>query len=240
MALVGSLLTSGTDTGNVASYATASVTPTSNALILLGIRVSGTNPAPLISTVSGNGITYTQVGKNADGASTCYIFRGMAASPSAGAITITTAASETACSWYVFQFTGAETSGVNGANAVTNFSEGRPAASLTPSLAWTGATTASNGAFGLLTTNAAMTGATPGTGWTTTVFVSQVTPAAALLAEYTNLSPPAAINGTFSGGTASVSALVGVEVIPAAGGGGTVTKQAPVPPNRARFRAAFW
>lgn len=120
-AIAVNLLTSGQDTTDATSYATSSVTPTANALVLIYIyQRQATSPAAPTS-VTGNGLTWvkvTDVTSAALASRRISVWRAMGASPSAGAITINLAATQTQCTWAVLEFTGVDTTGTNGSGAI--------------------------------------------------------------------------------------------------------------------------
>jgi hypothetical protein len=109
------------------SFTTASVAPSGNRLILVAVHayISTGSVQPAAPTVTGNGITYTLIqAQDVDTAgtdrATAFLFRGLAASPSSGAITVSFGAvSMTRCSWSVDQSdSDIDLSGVNGAGAI--------------------------------------------------------------------------------------------------------------------------
>lgn len=112
------------NSADLASYPTASVTPTANACVLVAVanRISvSTNGGPNTPTLTGNGLTYVQIlsrtsATTSGGSSTSRItlFRAMGAAPTAGAITIDLAGqTQTHAAWDVTEFTGADTSGTS-------------------------------------------------------------------------------------------------------------------------------
>lgn len=109
------------------SYNTASVSPGANRLLLLACvagTAGGTNP--ITPTVTGNGLTWVQVGSvnyDASGTTdraTLFLFRSMGAAPSSGVITIdwTTSVTLANAAWALAEFDGVDTSGTNGSGAV--------------------------------------------------------------------------------------------------------------------------
>ena len=121
MAITATLLTSGASDTDADSYATASITPPANELIVVDVLNTDT-VTPATPTLSGNGLTWVEIATvTFDTIATpkrrLTRFRSMGASPSAGAITIT-AASSTGCGWVVSSFSGVDTSGANGSGAV--------------------------------------------------------------------------------------------------------------------------
>lgn len=119
-------LTSGAGSA-ATSFATASVSPTGNRLILVSVHayISTGSVQPATPTVTGNGITYTLVqAQDVDTSgvdrATEWLFRGLATSPTSGAITISFGAvTMTRCAWSVDQSdSDIDLSGVNGAGAI--------------------------------------------------------------------------------------------------------------------------
>jgi hypothetical protein len=109
------------------SFNTASVSPAGNQLILVSVHLflSTGSAQPAEPTVTGNGITYavvatTDVDNAGTDRGTMWVFRGMAASPSSGAITIDCGGvSTTRCVWSVDQSSNdVDTSGANGSGAI--------------------------------------------------------------------------------------------------------------------------
>lgn len=155
-----SLLTQGqniTNDNGVAGYATASISPSANALVLavFSYERNSTDIATIDPfSASGNGLTYVQVARqnySAAGApnGALVLFRAMGASPSAGAVTFTWEAgfNSNNGAWIIAECTGVDTSGTNGSGAVVqsdaNLQE--PGTGLTLSLAAFGS--ASNATF---------------------------------------------------------------------------------------------
>jgi hypothetical protein len=102
-------------------FTTVSVTPTASNLQLLFIAVSTSSTAPTSLTVTGAGLTWVQ--HQVTGGSTqrnLFMFRALGASPSAGALTITSGVTLTGCSWSLTQFTGMDATGTNGSGALVS------------------------------------------------------------------------------------------------------------------------
>jgi len=119
-------LTSGAGSA-ATSFATASVAPTSNRLILVAVHayISTGSVQPATPTVTGNGITYALVqAQDVDTSgvdrATEWVFRGLAASPTSGAVTISFGAvTMTRCAWSVDQSdSDIDLSSTNGAGAI--------------------------------------------------------------------------------------------------------------------------
>lgn len=122
MALAASNLEiSGSATG-ATSYATGSIAPTGNSLVILAVRNAMAAPTPNTPTATGGGMTtWTQIATLLDGAATrrMTFFRSLQASPGSGTITIDMAGqSQANCNWAIAQFSGVDIGGSNGANAV--------------------------------------------------------------------------------------------------------------------------
>ncbi len=117
-----SMLTVSGSTTDATSYATASVSPSANALVLLWVASQHASSLNTVSSVTGNALTWVQVDTQASTSNTTRrlsLYRALGASPSAGAITIDFGANtQTACTWGVVQFTNVNTSGTNGSGAV--------------------------------------------------------------------------------------------------------------------------
>lgn len=170
MALACTNLTNGSSITDGTSYATASVTPTSNALVLLSVTLRRSAGTPTTPTVSGCGLTWVEVVSQASSGGAnrkISIFRAMGSSPSSGAITITCSETQTEASWSVDQFTGTDTSGTNGSGAIVQSGSsndgGVAATSCTLTLSAFGST--ANMAYGAKTTTANVA-TTPGSGFT--------------------------------------------------------------------------
>ena len=105
MAVVASLLTSAGSTTDAASYNTASVSPTNGSLILLCVARRENAP----NSISGCGLTWTEVDSavTTDGVQGAIVYKGVG-TPSAGAITIGFAGTQSNCGWMVVEFSEAE------------------------------------------------------------------------------------------------------------------------------------
>lgn len=196
-----------------------SFTPGASKLLTVALAVSGTSPTPA-PTLSGHGITWTQVTQSTAAARTVHIFRGVSsASPTAGTITVTTATALTQCQAHVVQWDGALTTGTGGADGVINVVNGRPASGTSVSLAYPSAVTAGNATYGVVGVIVS-TVPTPGTGWTSAMAVSQTAPVTGFIAEWSTSAPQQNITASWSG--ASVPSTAGVEIVSAPTGGGNL------------------
>lgn len=170
-----SVLTQGQNVSNTTGYATASITPSANALILLAVaNVRNTADACTwadVETVSGNSLTWVKVNEQ------CYssvtvptnmvtIYRSMGASPSTGTVSFFYGStSQLAAAWAVIECTGVDTSGTNGSGAVAQsaINANTSSASITATLGSFGsANNATLGAFG----TTGNTSVTSGSGFT--------------------------------------------------------------------------
>ncbi|MGZ6865283.1 MAG: beta strand repeat-containing protein [Blastococcus sp.] len=222
MAVTPTHLTTGGTTTDATSFTTASITPSANALVLLAVintLGSGTAPTP---TVSGNGLTWVQVQSSGTSSRQLNVWRGMGASPTAGAITISTGATSTSsCLWSVIQYDGVDTSGTNGSGAIAQSFTATPAAATSTSQPFTTTPTAGNavfGAVGLAVNNVA----TAGSGWTLGGATGVSSTAVGLLSEYDATDPlPTAVSASWTG--SGNSFVIGVEVKAAPSSGTAAT-----------------
>lgn len=121
MAAIAIPLTSGGST-SANSFATASISPTANRLVLLIVGSSINSNDPNTPTASGAGLTWTEVtttNKTVPAKQRITAFRALSSSPGSGAVTIDFAgqSQETAC-WAIAEFAGAVTTGSNGSGAI--------------------------------------------------------------------------------------------------------------------------
>jgi hypothetical protein len=115
-------LTSGGDSTDATSYATASITPTANACVLLTVhsRISVADAdGPTTPTATGNSLTWVVVRSKGGYAAPNFnrrqtVFRARGASPSSGTITIDfSGETQTHATWSVTEFTGVDQSGTH-------------------------------------------------------------------------------------------------------------------------------
>lgn len=169
MAITRALLTADWSDVNATSRSTASISPAANRLITAAVTVyNNAGAAPNIS-LSGNGLTWVEIDTytNPSGNQRTSIFRAMGASPSAGAVTISTGATTTAAwAWCIQEWDGVDTSGTNGSGAIVQSNRNRSASSASLTVTLSALADAANnavtGSFSLYT-NAS---STPGTGYT--------------------------------------------------------------------------
>lgn len=129
-----SKLTSGFSDTDQLTMTTASVSPGSNSLLLLGIAITQptvTDP----TTVVGNGLTWVKV-THIDMGTTgperrLLLYRSMGASPSSGTIVATWSANITGVVWALIECSNVDTSGTNGSGAVVQSATVASASSVT-------------------------------------------------------------------------------------------------------------
>lgn len=123
MAIAAAHLTTNFSNSDSSSYNTASIAPSTNALVLVAVAANrGDSIDYDAPSLSGCGLTWVEVaslrydtaGTGRHGVS---ILRGMG-TPSSGAITITFGASHRCCVWSIAEFTGVDTGGSNGSAAI--------------------------------------------------------------------------------------------------------------------------
>jgi protocatechuate 3,4-dioxygenase beta subunit len=166
-----SLLTAGNNTVNQKVYTTAAISPAPNSLVTVAVLGHRSTSPPPSATLSGGGMTaWTEVATTAfDGVVTplkrLTIYRTMSAAPGSGPLTITFSANVSNCQWIVSQWSGVETSGVNGAGAIgqTGSSRGDAVSGLTvPLTAFANPNNVAYGVFGVRSPGLAVT---PGAGF---------------------------------------------------------------------------
>lgn len=152
MAITGSNLTAGRDATDGTSYCTASVAPTGNKLVLVGVvsRRKCVEPPP-IPTLCGGGMTsWSQVATQVYDTNKrrVTVFRALQSCPGSGVLNISFSSTQDRTGWIINEFSCVCTGGCNGACAIvqsaTNSSTG---SSVTVSLASFGCAT-NNAAFG--------------------------------------------------------------------------------------------
>jgi len=149
------------------SQATASISPTANRLVLIGVVTNKSDVAGEVTAVSGAGLTFTQVLNLYFGGDSCMsVWRALSASPSSGVLTIT--ADSYFYGWSVMEFASVDTGGTNGSAAIVQSVSNTAAANnaLTVTLAAFG--NAENATFGAFSTKVASEPArtmTPGSGF---------------------------------------------------------------------------
>lgn len=122
MAATYTLLTKGSTGADASFYDTASVSPSANKIVLVMCEAQFGSPAKEIQSASGNGLTWTRIAGYFWGASNAHytaIFRAASgASPTPGAIRITSAGTQSRFNWQVVEIGGLIMTGTNGADAI--------------------------------------------------------------------------------------------------------------------------
>lgn len=133
MAQVTNLIANGS-TATASSYATASISPAANALVVVSVFntvVSGTATLPTVTGASG---TWVQIATKLDGTNgrRTTLFRDLSASPGSGALTFDFGGvSQAAIQWSVDQVTNADTTGTHGSGAVVQSASNTATGTLT-------------------------------------------------------------------------------------------------------------
>lgn len=188
MTIAATNLTANRDSTDAASYTTASVSPTGNDLILVAVLNSkGTTPDT--PTISGGGVTtWTQVATRLRStANRLTVFRGVApASPTPATIVIDFAgATQTSCAWSVGDYSGCDTGGTNGSNAIVQEVDNDFAGATSASITLAAFGDAANATYGAFHHGANET-TTAGTGFTRLSDVFGSAPSNALMVEFRN------------------------------------------------------
>ena len=178
MAVTSTILTSGDDTvTNGTVITTASISPVGNKPLLLTLMVNASAVINTSPTVTGNGLTWTQVTQTSAGARIGVMYRAIGPSPSAGALTFTSGDGQALIGayWEVVQFSGAVITGTNASDAFINALDSRPATATSASVSFPATITAGNATYGLVGIGAAESPAA-GTGWTQTSAFNHTSP----------------------------------------------------------------
>ena len=217
------LLTAGNNSVNQKLYATAAIAPVPNTLVTVAV-LSHRSTAAITPTLSGGGMSsWTQVASvDFDPISLprrrLTVFRAMSASPGSGPITITYASSVSNVQWIVSQWTGVETSGVNGAGAIVQSGSSRSDGSMGLAVALSAFTRANNVAYGVVGVSGSGSAVTPGNGFAE-IAEQPSGESSALETEWTTNDNT--IDATWA--SAFKAGLLGVEIQAAAGGGPAVS-----------------
>ena len=112
-------LTNGMGGSATTSYNTASIAPSGNKLILIGVYYRRNAATPSVPVVTGNSLTWVNAADklHRDSNTRFTIFRAMGASPTSGVVNILHAATVQMCHWHVISWDGVDTSGTDGSGA---------------------------------------------------------------------------------------------------------------------------
>lgn len=122
MAVAATNLTTAGNNADATSYASASITPTANRLILAWFYSDHATVEPNAPTVTGNGLTWVLVASRTQGTNRrMTLYRAMGSAPTAGAVTFDLAGqTATGAMWSIAEFSGVHTGGTNGSAAIAN------------------------------------------------------------------------------------------------------------------------
>jgi hypothetical protein len=209
-AVSGSNLVTLGSTTDSQSYATASITPTANALVLAWIVNTHASSANTV-TLSGNGLTWVQIDTQlfSSNLRRLTLFRAMGASPSAGAVTITVAGtSNTGAAWSITQYTGVDTSGTNGSGAIvqSNKNTATGASSVTVTLTNAFSSTTNGTAAGFAASANTAINHDSGGGWAELGDAGYGTPAARVESQWLATNDTTSV-GTMSSGTSNMAGI---------------------------------
>lgn len=173
MAVIATSLTSGEGGTGITSANTASISPTPNRLVLVAVGSKRDTTTPDTPTVSGAGMTWTQVAtiaKTDAQRMRTTLFRGLSNSPSPGALTISYGSQvQERLTWVVTEFANVVPTGTNGADAIVQAVTAQTSGSGTTetsslSITLAALAKASNATYG--TVNILNGAITPGSGYT--------------------------------------------------------------------------
>jgi hypothetical protein len=223
MAVAATNLTTSRSGGDATLYNTASITPGANRLILLAIGQLASSAGDAVQpTVTGCGLTWELVAsRGVVGQRKVYLFRSMGAAPTTGQITIDYGAgnSQLGCDWSVVEFTGMDTSGVNGSGAIVQAASAavNPGTGATATLA--AFSSADNATFSMAA-HSIQEATTPGSGFTQIATVSGSSPASSLT---TAFRPDNDTTADYSWTTSTSGGVIAAEIKAAVVGGGGQT-----------------
>lgn len=177
MVIAATLLTAGSSFSDSTIYVTASITPAANQLVLAAVatNVFSAGNTPVSPGLTGNSLSWSLVASlnfefgGGFTNSNLSLFRAMNAGPATGVITISSSIMIDTCAWAIVEFSGVETSGVNGANAVVQSGVGSASTSATCIVslaAFANAQNATFGAFAVTDVSAGTISISAGTGFT--------------------------------------------------------------------------
>lgn len=108
--------------GSGTSLATASVSPSSNALLLLVVARDGQDPLNTITSVTGCGLDWVLVRDELCGTTgSIAVYRALGVMPTSGAVTVEFVAARNEICMSLVQFSGVDTSGTSGSGAIVQF-----------------------------------------------------------------------------------------------------------------------
>lgn len=119
MALAFNLIETNDNSTDASSFDTGSISPVANRLYLIFVASSHASADPSTPTLSGAGMTWTQIATFALTTKRVTVFRALSASPGSGVVTMDFAGQIQQCAlWAIIEITGMKTSGTNGSDAI--------------------------------------------------------------------------------------------------------------------------
>lgn len=207
MAVTAIPLTTGSSTSNVASYTTASISPTPGRLVLVAVLAT-VGSGTVDVTLAGCGLTWTKVEQTPAAARTVHLFRAMGA-PTSGALTITGSTSMTSALWQAVEFNGVDTSGTNGSGAIVQSVNTRPGSATSVTVPFNAAIDTTNSVYGAVGVAVQESPAVGGAPWTLIGTTTQSAPTSGLLVEF---AATARQEIAASWTTAAAAFVVGAEI----------------------------
>jgi len=172
MAIIATHLTTDRSLTDGTEFTTASISPASNALVLLLVRGRRSNGLGSSPTVSGNGLTWVEivsVGFELVSTGWCRLslFRAMGVSPSSGTVSINYSGGNlNCCFWSIVQFEGVDTSGTNGSGAVIQSATNAQDSGTTLTVTLSAFSDPGNATYGGFSISKATEAINPGSGFT--------------------------------------------------------------------------
>lgn len=228
--------TSGIDNTDATSYTTASITPTSNCLILATVSTRMAAAAPNEPTASGCGLTWVVVQSvifdDTGTQKRKTTFRGMGASPSSGTVTFDFGGqTQTNCVWIIDEASGVDTSGTNGSGAIAQSVTAAPhlggatGTSITATLA--AFSSADNATYGVFTNDGTDFAFTVGSGFTQLAEINDIASGEntlAMMSEWKSTNDTT-VDASLSGVAAALGGIA-IEIVAAATGSSSVSASA--------------
>lgn len=184
MTVASAHLSSGSSSTDGGPFVTGAISPSAGKLYLAAVMLSGTNPAPDVSGMTGWGLTWVQVAAiTGNGIRNVQIFAAVG-TPTSGTLTFTpgTGNVATACAWSVAELTGADIT-AGAAAAVVQNAAARVAGNATSSVTLTNPVASGNATFGAFGAGEILTPVAP----------------SVLVGATSHTAPVAALTATFSG-----------------------------------------
>ncbi len=157
MAITARNLTFGSSIVDATSFTSASISPNANELILIAVLTRSSATPTNTPSLSGASLSFNQVATivaepGVANPTRTTVFRSLTASPGSGAITIDLGGQSQRCAcWCIDGFTGIDTGGTNGADAIVQSNTvNTTVASLTASVTLSAFASASNATYGVI------------------------------------------------------------------------------------------